>query len=114
MDLLMEEIQAWADGKTCGELEQEFINADIPCGICATPGRLLRDPHLNENGYIIRQEVHGIGEVAYMGFPFKMSGHRELEYRPAPEVGEHTEEIYRNVLKMTEGELERLKNEGVI
>lgn len=114
MDLLMEEIQMWANGKTCGELEKEFISADIPCGICATPGRLLRDPHLNENGYIIRQDVHGVGEVAYMGFPFKMSAHPELEYRPAPKVGEHTEEIYRNVLQMTEGELEQLKMEGII
>lgn len=114
MDILMEEIQSWADGRTCGELETAFTDADIPCGICATPGRLLRDPHLNANGFIIRQEVRGIGEAAYMGFPFKMSAHPELEYRPAPEVGEHTDETYRKLLQMPEEELKRLKADGII
>lgn len=114
MDILMGEIQKWADGKTCEELEKGFIKADIPCGICATPGRLLRDPHLNENGYIITQEVQGVGNVSYMGFPFKLSAHPEPEYRPAPEVGEHTEEIYRNVLHMPEEEIQSLRADGVI
>lgn len=114
MDRLMAEIQSWAEGRTCTELERAFTDADIPCGICATPGRLLRDPHLNENGYIIRQEVYGIGEAAYMGFPFKMSAHPDLEYRPAPWVGEHTEEVYKNILHMTPDELEKLRAAGVI
>lgn len=114
MDLLMEEIQKWADERTCEELEKAFTDADIPCGICATPGRLLRDPHLNENGYIIRQTVKGAGEAAYMGFPFKMSAHPVLEYRPAPEVGEHTEEIYKNVLHMQQEEIQKLKDDAII
>ena len=43
-----------------------------------------------------------------------MSGHPELEYRAAPELGENTEEIYQGVLGMTEQEIQALREKGVV
>lgn len=114
-DELVAEIQKWADDKTCDELEELFTNAGIPSGIVATPTRLLNNEHLRANGYIIEQPVRGLEEpVPFMGFPFKMSEHEDLEYRAAPAVGEHTDQICRDVLGMDEAELADLKARGIL
>lgn len=113
--ILEAEVQKWSQGKTCDELEALFVEYNIPCGIVATPGRLMRNEHLRANGYIIQQPIHGIeGGAPYIGFPFKMSGHPELEYWAAPDVGEHTDEIYQNVLGMPQEEIEQLRKKGVV
>ena len=97
------------------KIEKPVTGAGIPAGIVATPTRLLNDPQLRANGYIIEQEVAGIEEpVPFMGFPFRLSNHPGLEYRHAPAVGEHTEEIYRNVLHMTEEEFDALRKKNII
>lgn len=112
---LMAAIQRWADGKSCQELEETFVKHDLPCGISATPGRLLRTEHLHERGYIVKQKIHGIeGEVPFMGFPIKLSNHPDVELRPAPMLGEHTEDILGRVLGMSREEQDALKEKGII
>ena len=58
--------------------------------------------------------LENYGQVPFIGFPFKLSEHSDIEYRPAPTVGEHTEEIYKTILGMSEPELEALKAKGII
>ena len=88
---------------------------NIPCGIVATPGRLMRNEHLRANGYIIQQPIHGIeGGAPFIGFPFKMSGHPSLEYRAAPDLGEHTDEVYEAVLGMTAEEIRQLRERNIV
>ena len=112
---LFARVQAWAEDKSCDELEQIFLETGIPCGIVATPGRLLRTEHLWERGYLIKQPVYGLeGEVPFMGFPIKLSEHQELEYKAPPAVGENTEEIYTSVLGMSQNEIEKLKEAGIV
>ena len=83
---------------TADELEKKFVDADIPAGIVATPGRLLRSEHLWENGYLVKMPVHGIdGPVPYMGFPVKLSAHPDIEYKAAPVLGGDNEDIYGHV-----------------
>lgn len=108
-------IQRWVGSRTCEEIEAIFDGAGIPSGIVATPGRLLRSPQLNATGALIKQPVHGIeGGASFMGFPFKLSEHREIEYRAAPSVGEHTDEIYEGVLGMTRAEIDALRAKGIV
>lgn len=113
-DELMDHIQEWAKDKSCDELEAIFTKAGFPSGIVATPLRIKNNEQLQTNGFIYDQKVIGIDEpVPYMAFPFKMSNHEGLEYRPAPAVGEHTDEIFRDVLGMNDDEIARLKEEGI-
>ena len=115
VDEIIAHIQSWADGKTCKELEQIFIEAGIPVGIVATPSGIRNNEQLVANGYIIEQEVHGIeGKVPFMGFPFRLSNHENIEYRPAPAIGENTDEIYGSVLGMGAEEIEELRSRGIV
>lgn len=112
---LMDRVQAWADGKSCQELEDAFFRAGIPAGIVATPTRLRNNPQLRANGYIVEQQVDGISEpVPYMAFPFHLSNHPDLDYRPAPRAGEHTDQVLTQVLGLGREELADLRQLGVI
>lgn len=113
--ILEAEVQKWSEGKTCDEIEAIFTKYNIPCGIVATPGRLLRNEHLMANGYIVQQPIHGIdGGAPFIGFPFKMSAHPDLEYRAAPTVGEDNQDVYQNVLNMNKEEIRNLQEKGII
>lgn len=108
-------IQKWASNMTADELEKKFVDAGIPAGIVATPGRLLRSEHLWENGYLVKMPVHGIdGPVPYMGFPVKLSAHPDIEYKAAPVLGGDNEDIYGHVLGKSKEELEELKKKNAI
>lgn len=97
-------IQKWASNMTADELEKKFVDAGIPAGIVATPGRLLRSEHLWENGYLVKMPVHGIdGPVPYMGFPVKLSAHPDIEYKAAPVLGGDNEDTITTVSTLVMG-----------
>ena len=113
--ILEAEVQKWSEGKSCDEMEALFVEYNIPCGIVATPGRLMRSEHLRANGYIVQQPIHGIeGGAPFIGFPFKMSAHPDLEYRAAPDLGQDTDDIYQHVLGMTPEEIQKLRDKGIV
>lgn len=114
-DELMTHIQKWADGKTCNELDNIFMNAGIPSGIVATPLRIKNNPQLQYNHMIVEQEVSGIDTpVPYMAFPIRMSNHEDIPYRRAPLVGEQTDEILSGVLGMKAEEIRELRDKGIV
>ena len=112
---LMEHISAWSKDKTCDELEAIFLEADLPCGIVATPERLLNNPQLNDQGYIMHMDVTGIGkDIPYMGSPIKLSGHPDMEYRPAPGIGDDNDEIFHKVLGLNDEEIAAYREKGIV
>ncbi len=63
---------------------------------------------------LIDMEYPGIGRIPLPGVPIKMSGTPGAIDMPAPEVGEHNQEVYSRLLGFTAGQLAQLKAEGVI
>ena len=54
------------------------------------------------------------GSAPYIGLPFKMSEHPDVEFKPAPDVGENNDEIYSHVLGFSDEKISELKNNGII
>ncbi|HWR70027.1 MAG TPA: CoA transferase, partial [Dehalococcoidia bacterium] len=63
---------------------------------------------------LIDMEYPGIGKIPLPGVPIKMSGTPGAIEMPAPEVGEHNQEVYSRLLGFTNEQLAQLKAEGVI
>jgi len=91
-DLLMERMENWTLQHTNKEIEQLFADAGIPVGFVRTIEELAVDEHLEARDQIVKLKVPGIGDVPYFAAPFKL-GKTEIEYRRAPLLGEHNEEI---------------------
>jgi len=74
----------------------------------------LADPQLKWDGAIVELDHPVSGKRLYPGVPFKMSATPPLKSTPAPLLGQHTEEICRDLLKISDEEIKRLLDEDVL
>ena len=97
--------QEWL--KLLGELE-------IPCGPVNRIDQVAQDPHVNERGMFV--EVSGIKQktVKVVNCPIKFSRTGTKVERTSPELGEHTGEVLRDLLTLSDSELESLRQQNII
>ena len=89
----------------------------IPAAPVMNSRDVVTDPHLKERGFfevIEHPSESGIGKRSYFGRPWKMSKTPALIRMPAPMLGEHNEEIMRDLLGRTDSEIRRLYQEHVM
>ena len=73
--------------------------ADIPCGPINTLDKVFADPQVSAREMLVTMEHPTIGDLPLVGSPLKFS-QTPVEYRlPPPRLGEHTDEILREVLE---------------
>jgi len=107
-------IGEWTANLSNHEVEQILQEAGVAAGIVQRVTDLLEDPQIKSLGAIIELDHPVVGKRLYPGIPFKMSGAPPLKSTRAPLLGEHTEEICRELLNMSEEEIITLKEEGVL
>ena len=83
-------------------------------GIVQSPEEVLDNPQYQHRGYFIEQDHPIVGPVTYPGAPFIMSGTPWEASLPAPSLGEHNEEVFRNRLGYSSDDLARLRGAGVV
>jgi benzylsuccinate CoA-transferase BbsF subunit len=104
----------WTASRTTGEVTETLQGAGLPAGVVQRVPDLLEDPQLKWLGAVIELDHPVVGKRLYPGIPFKMSGTPPLPSIRAPLLGEHTEEICRELLEMSTEEIESLKAEDVL
>jgi len=98
--------------------KREVLEAAIyrNMSICPLMGMqdLLEDPHLAARGFWMQMEIAGLNTKIPYPRQFARSSENDLTTRsPAPQIGEHNEEIYRE-LGLSPADLAQLKRAGVI
>lgn len=72
----------------------EVLNkAGVPCSTVRNLREAFNDPQVRHQEMIIEAEHPGHGKVKMIGFPIKLTKTPCRMQRPAPKLGEHTEEI---------------------
>lgn len=66
----------------------------VPCGPILAVEDLFTDPHVVETGGIVELEHEVAGPVWTVGLPFTLSATPPSVGRPAPQLGEHTDEVF--------------------
>ena len=87
--------------------------AGVPCGAVLDSVELLNDPHLRERGMIVTIDHPVRGKFTMPGCPAKLED-SPVEVRSAPLLGQHNREVYSSILGFKDGDLEQLKQQGVI
>ena len=86
--------------------------AGVPAGAVLDTGDLLAEPSFAERG-IIQTMQHPNGELRMPTFPVRFDG-APAPVEPAPLLGEHTTQVFGDWLGMSAGDVEGLRDEGVV
>ena len=88
--------------------------AGVPCGPVNDVADLVQDPQVRSRGMIRRQPCDG-ESVAVPASPLRFANETpEMDPRPAPDLGEHTESVLQELLGLDAGELGSMRQDGVI
>lgn len=89
-------------------------NAGVPCGPINTIADVFADPQVQARG--MRLELHHpiLGAVPSVASPIKYSETQISYDRAAPMLGEHTDEVLRDLLGVTLEEIDRMRKRGII
>ena len=92
----------------------ELREAAIPCGKVNTVTAALADPHVLARDMVKRIQHPEIGEFKTLGIPLRLS-HTPASVRLAPpRLGEHTVEVLRDDLGLSEDEILTLREQKII
>jgi CoA:oxalate CoA-transferase len=100
--------------KTSQEWLEELSALGIPCGPVNSIDRVVEDPQVVHRGMIKEVPHKRLGRVKVVNSPIKLSRTPPEVERPAPDLGEHTEEVLKELLGMGDEELSALRAEGII
>lgn len=110
--------QAIADAAKLWDAEK-LMTALQEVGVAAgvvrdAAGIVTHDPQLQARGHWVSLQHPEMGKSIYNAPAFRMSGVETGPYSPAPLLGEHTEEVCRDVLGMKPGDIAALVESGVL
>jgi len=94
---LYEFIEQTVAGRSTAELVEAFTRAELPFATVNTFQSLLTDEHLAATGFWQTMEHPTEGKIRMPGIAVKFSDTPGGVRRPAPNLGEHTEEVLREL-----------------
>ncbi len=113
-DTLIPVLQDVFRTKTYEEWESLLLANDIPVGAINDIAQVVEHPQVEARKAFIDMEHPAVGKVRGVGSPVRLSKTPAELRSPAPTHGQHTREVMRDVLGMSEGEIDALAKKGVI
>jgi len=108
-------IGAWCATRDADVLAEELVARGIPAAPVVPASRLPRNPQLVARGFFETVAHPVVGSHEHPALPIRLGGEQRRWYaRSAPTLGQHTEEVLRDLLGLDGRELERLRADGVI
>jgi crotonobetainyl-CoA:carnitine CoA-transferase CaiB-like acyl-CoA transferase len=105
----------WCESRTADDAVAELRDAGVPAAAMVPAFATLEDPQLQARGFFERIEHPIVGAHDYPTWPVRMSaGPTRYWSGPAPMLGQHTDEVLRDELGVTDDELARLRDAHVI
>jgi formyl-CoA transferase len=114
MDELDGVIAAWTATKDAGELLSTLDAAGVPAGRIFKAVDMLADPHFAAREAVVQVAHPRFGELPMQSVFPKLSVNPGRVRRAGPELGEHNNAVYRDLLGLSEPDLARLAAAGVI
>jgi len=87
----------------------------IPAAPVLSPQEAMVHPHFTERGMVRTVQDPHFGEITVTGLPARFSANEPPDREPpAPTLGEHTREVLEELLDLSQDQIERLREEGVV
>lgn len=113
-DALDQLVQEWVDGREPMAVTEELQAVGVAAFPSMSPQDLLADPHLEARGFFARLSHHEVGVRTHTGTPWVSANGPNGVARPAPLLGQHTDDVLRRVLGLDDDRIAELRNGGVL
>ncbi len=104
-------IEQWTMSKTKFEAMDILNEYDIPCGPILSMKEIAEEKSLRDTGTVVEVDHPRRGKYLSVGNPIKLSN-SPSEVKRSPLLGEHTEEVLRDVLKFDESRIAAITESG--
>jgi crotonobetainyl-CoA:carnitine CoA-transferase CaiB-like acyl-CoA transferase len=107
-------LTAWTARRAPREATQQLQSVGVPTGFMQRADEYEDDPHLAAREFLVDIEQPGMEPMLIENGPFRATHIPAPEITPAPEMGQHTREITRELLALDDAEVDRLIAAGVL
>ena len=111
---LIEVLQEVFLTRTYEEWEAILMSGGVPVGAINTIDRVVEHPQVVARGCLVDCEHPVAGKVRVVGPPARLSEMPADVRLPAPLLGQHTDQVLRDRLRLDDGEIARLRSAGAI
>ena len=111
---LDELVAAWTRTVDADEIEMIMAESGVPAGKIYRAPDMLEDAQFKARQAIITVMHPKFGELRMQNVAPKLSATPGKVRAPAPELGQHNEEIYGQLLNLSTKRIAKLKSEGII
>lgn len=114
-DAITAAIAGWVGCTSFNEVAARLSSAGVLWGPYKMPRELISgDPLVTENPMFERVQQPGVGTYWSTSSPLRFGAVDHLPAKPAPRLGEHTDEILATLLGLSSSEIGRLHDKGVV
>jgi crotonobetainyl-CoA:carnitine CoA-transferase CaiB-like acyl-CoA transferase len=107
-------VAEWVAQRTVDEAGAALTGPGIPWGRVATIEEVVASPQIAAREMLVDIDHPELGTLTLPGIPIKLSATPGTVRKAPPLVGEDTEEVYRELLGLTEQEVRQLREVGAI
>ncbi len=113
-ELLVPKVASVLREKTTGYWIDTLGAAKVPCGPINDISQMFADPHVRQRG-ILKEYVHPSGVTQELvSTPIRYAKSKSGAELPPPMLGQHTDEILRDILGTDDNEIAKLRNLGAV
>jgi crotonobetainyl-CoA:carnitine CoA-transferase CaiB-like acyl-CoA transferase len=92
----------------------KLTQAGIPCGRINSVAQALNDEHAVAREMVLSVQHPTAGELKMLGIPFRFSDTPASVRRAPPTLGQHTEQVLRDMLQLSDARIAELRSASVI
>ena len=107
-------IERWTMARTGEEAIDTLIKHGVPAMPINNLAQVVDDPHAKARELFVEVEHPVAGKTLLNNSHFKMSKTRGRVYEPAPLLGQHNTEVYKELAGLSEREIEAYRSDGTI
>jgi crotonobetainyl-CoA:carnitine CoA-transferase CaiB-like acyl-CoA transferase len=104
----------WTRAWEAYDLMQRLQQAGVPAGVVQTSRDLFEDPQLQHRGHFVLLDHPEMGRHPVQRSEFRLSRAQAQFRSPAPLLGQHTAQVCKEILRMSDEDIAALSEAGVL